>query len=311
MPSPNCSTKKRRRTGRFYRRCKTGHLEWVRETELAKNVLDLVKNRGIAFGGLVFHFQGCAKLLHELALFPGEFNRREHADVIIQIAFAAAARVGHALSLVAEDRAALRAFGNLELFFAVEPGYLNLGAKRGLDKAQRNRAVQIGAAPFEESMLLHFEYNVEVARRTAVGSRFAFARDSQARPRVHARREAQLDGAFALDTALAAAIRAALANDLTRALTGGAGARDGEKSLLIGKLSATTAGLTRSDAGAGFRPGAVADFTILLASKLDFRGNAGGSFLKGEGHVVAQVRAALHATASAAPSGKHIVESEK
>src|SRR4029077_14850527 len=112
---------------------------------------------------------------------------------------------------------------------------------------------------------------------------------------VHARRNAQLDGAFALEAALPAAIGAPLTNNLTRALACGASACNGEESLLIGKLTAATAGLTRRDPGACFRARAVASFTVFLARELDFGSYTSKSFLKGERHVVAQISAALDA----------------
>ena len=85
---------------------------------LAEDVFYLVEDRGVALGRLVFYFQGRAELFDQLALFARELGGGQHADVIVQIAFAAAARVGESLGLEAEDRAALRALGNFQLFLA-------------------------------------------------------------------------------------------------------------------------------------------------------------------------------------------------
>src|SRR5216110_2275498 len=82
-------------------------------------------------------------------------------------------------------------------------------------------------------MLLDFEHHIEVAAGTAVWPRLTFAGNAKARARVHAGRNAQLDGFLALHAPLAAAFRAAFFDDLARALAGGASARDGEESLRI------------------------------------------------------------------------------
>src|SRR5207249_4101056 len=147
----NCSTKNRLRTVRFYRS----------KQRLAEDVLDFVEDRGAALGGLIFDFERRAKLFHELALVARELRRCQHADVIVQVATATAVRVRQAFALDAKDRAALRAFGNLELFLAIQTGHLELRPKCGLRNANGYRAVQIRATPLEERMLLDVEYHVE------------------------------------------------------------------------------------------------------------------------------------------------------
>ena len=79
---------------------------------LAEDVFDFVEDSGIAVGGLVFDFHSGAELFEKLALLARELRGREDADVIVEIAFAAAARVGEAFALDAEDGAALRGFGD-------------------------------------------------------------------------------------------------------------------------------------------------------------------------------------------------------
>jgi len=51
-------------------------------------------------------------LFEELALLARKLRRSKHADVIIEVALAAAPRIGKAFALDAKDRAALRPFGN-------------------------------------------------------------------------------------------------------------------------------------------------------------------------------------------------------
>src|SRR6266849_1595471 len=79
---------------------------------LPEDVFDFVEDRRVAVGGFIFHFERGAELLDQFALVTRELCRREHAYMVVQIAFAAAARIGQSPSLEAKDRAALRAFGN-------------------------------------------------------------------------------------------------------------------------------------------------------------------------------------------------------
>src|SRR5271163_1179166 len=161
-------------------------------------------------------------------------------------------------------------------------------------------------------MLFHFEHHVEVAGRSAIRSGFALAGDPQTRSGIHAGWNAQLDGAFAFDAPLPAAIEAAFFNNLPRALAVRARARDGEKSLLVRHLAAAAARLAGLHAGALLRSGAVAGFAIFLARQFDFGGYAAGRFFKRQRHVIAQIGAALRArTSAAAPSTKKILEAKK
>jgi len=85
---------------------------------LPEDVFDLVKDRGVAVGWLVVDSDRVAKLFHQFALLACELRRRQHADVIVQIAFAAATQVCKSPALDPKNGAALGAFGNLEFFFA-------------------------------------------------------------------------------------------------------------------------------------------------------------------------------------------------
>src|SRR5580692_4199544 len=149
------STKNLRRTRRFYRR----------KARLAEDVFHFVEDGGIAVGGFVVHFQCRAELFEKLALLARELRRRHHANMVVEIAFTAAARVRKPFALDAQNGAALRSFGDFQFFLAVEAGDLKLGAKSRLRDAERNRAVEIRAASFEGWVLFDFEHNIEIARR--------------------------------------------------------------------------------------------------------------------------------------------------
>src|SRR5690348_8824241 len=165
-----CSTKNRLRTRGFYRR----------NGALTENVFYLVEEGGIAVGRFVIHFQGGAELFKEFALLAREFRGRENAHMIVQVAFAAAARISETLALDAKNGAALGGFRNFELFLTVETRNLQLRAERCLRNAERNRAVKISAAPLEKGMLFHVEDNIKVARRTAVRRRLSFTSHADA-----------------------------------------------------------------------------------------------------------------------------------
>ena len=254
---------------------------------LPEDVFDLVKDRGVAVGRLVVNSDRVAELFHQFALLARQFRGRHHQDVVVQIAFAAAPRIGKSLALDAKDRAALRAFRNFQFFFPVQSRHLQFRAKRRLRNAHGDSAIQIRAAPLEERMFLDFQHHVQIAGRPAIWPGLSFAGDAQPRSGVHPRRNPQLDGLFAFQPSLPAALLAALFHNLARALACRARARDGEESLLVSQLSAAGARLASLNSRALFSAGAVAGFAEFLPRQLDLGGYAGGSFLKRERHVVA------------------------
>src|SRR5207302_3390587 len=162
-------------------------------------------------------------------------------------------------------------------------------------------------------MLFRFQHDIQIAGWPTIRPGFAFAGDAEASSGVHARRNPQLDGLFAIEASLASALRATLFHNLSRALARRAGARDGEETLLIAQLPTATAGLASLNAGAFFRACAVASLAVFLAGQLDLGGHSRGGFLKGERHVIAQIGSALcaAATPTAPASSKQILEAEK
>src|SRR5258708_176430 len=228
---------------------------------LTKNVLYLVEESRAAFGRLVFHFQRSAQRFHQLALVAGQFRRREHSHVIIQIAFAAATRIGQSMALDAEHRATLRAFGNLQLLFPAQSRHRKFRAERGLRNAHWNRAIKIRAAPLKVGVLLYIQHHIKIAARPAIRARFAFTRHTQTRSAIDTRGNAKIDRLMALDTALPAAVRATLLDILASALACRASAGNGEEPLLVRKLPAPAAALASACAGSGFRTGSVTGAT--------------------------------------------------
>src|SRR6266550_7604185 len=277
----NCSTKNRLRTRRFY----------LRRRLLPEDVFHLIEDRGVAVRGLIVHLHCGAKLLDQFPLVTRELRWRHHTHVVVQIAFATPARIGQPLAFDAKHGAALRAFWNLQFFFRVQSRHLQFRTESRLGDAQGNRAIQVRAAPFEERMFSDFQHNVQIARRPAIRPGLAFAADTQPRSRVHARWNPQLNGLFALEASLTAALHTPLLHNLSCALARWTRARDGKKSLLIGQLPAAGARL------AGLRARAVACLAVFLARQLDLGGHPGGRFFKRERHVVSQIGPALRSSA--------------
>src|SRR5713226_3656133 len=280
---------------------------------LAENVFDFVEERGVAVRRLVFHSHCGAELLDQSALVARQLCWRHDTNVVVQIAFAAAARIGQSPALDAKNGAALRAFRNLQFFFSVQSRHRQLRTESSLRDAQGDGAIQIRAAAFEKRMFLNFQHDVQIARRPAVRPGLAFAGDTQPRSGIDARRNPQLNGLFAFEASLPAALRATLAHNLTRALARRACSRDGEESLLICQLTAAGASLAGLNASSFFRARAVARLAVFLARQLDFGGHARGGLFERERHVVSQIGPALRAAASAAPaaSSKQVLEAKK
>src|SRR5207248_8517082 len=140
------------------------------------------------------------------------------------------------MPLDTEHRSALRALGNFQALFAVQSGHRQICTKRRLRDAHGNCAIKVSATALKKRMLFDIEDYVQIAARSAIHAGFAFSRHAQTSAGIHARWNPQIDCLVAFDAALSAAIRAALLDNLSRALARRASPRDREESLLIGKL---------------------------------------------------------------------------
>src|SRR5260370_17711725 len=276
-------------------------------------VFHFVEDRRAALRGTIFHAKSCSQLFEELALLARQFAGYNHAHVVEEIALSSAARVRQPFALDTKDGAALRTLRNFQALFARQRRNHNLSPQRRLRHADGNGAEQVRAAPLEERMLLDLEDDVQVARRTAIRSLLAFPGNAEPRARVHSGRNAQINGAFALESSLAAAIRAAFPNHLSGALALRTRARDRKEALLVNELPAPAALLAGADTCAGFRAGPVARFAELQARDFDFGGDAAGGLFEGKRHVIAQIGSALRAIAAApgASATEKIFESEE
>src|SRR4029077_2024819 len=132
----------------------------------------------------------------------------------------------------------------------------------------------------------------------------AFARKADAGAVLDAGRHVDRERAFARDAARARAVRAGIVDHLAAPLTGDAGALQGEEALRVAHLAGAAAGRAGLRLGAG----------LGARSRARLAGDGGrdahlGIFARvglfeRDLHVVAQIRAALAATAAPAPPAR-------
>src|SRR6185437_15014761 len=132
-------------------------------------------------------------------------------DLIATLAFACGA--GHALLTHAQLLSGLCPRRNLELCpaclmtFAVDRGYLDACAERGLHRRNGDGDVDVVGNATEELVVAHADDQVKVARRCAFGARIAFAGEADALSVASAGLDAKLQRLDARDHAGAVAGR--------------------------------------------------------------------------------------------------------
>src|SRR5690606_32578691 len=144
-------------------------------------------------------------------------------------------------------------------------------------------------------------FHVQVARRTAILSRLAFAGEANAVAGFHAGGNLYRQGADFLLAAAAAAVRARFRDHGAGAMALGAGLLDGEETLLHADLAGAAAGAAGLRRAAGARARAAATVAGGHARHADLDGVAEDRLFQVEHHFVTQVGAAEDAP-SAPPS---------
>src|ERR1035441_1354774 len=277
---------------------------------LLKDAFHLVQQR--AADRLVLH-RGCSlQLLQQFALPLGEFRRRLHFDLYMQIAAPMAVEHRHTFVLYPKRGPGLGALGNFQDMFAIERGDGNLRAQRRLRERNWNGAIQVFAFTLEERMLLGVQYDVEIAGRSAVKTGLALARVEHARPFLDPRGNAHRDRALVRNASLASTLGAGIDDQFARALAGAAGARYGKEALLIAHLPAPRAGGAGNGRFARSHAAAFALVALLEPPDLHLLGDAKHGFLKLEAEIFAQIGGALCArTAASALPAEHFTKSEE
>src|SRR6516162_8478822 len=111
----------------------------------------------------------------DLVLPGGEFDRRFHGDVAIEVAGHRSAHRPDPLVAKTKHLAGLRFRWNLDLGVTVERRNVDLPAERRLREADRHFAMKVGAFALEHRVRLQIDDDVEVASGAAVHPRLAFA----------------------------------------------------------------------------------------------------------------------------------------
>src|SRR5580704_7457471 len=251
-----------------------------RHNRSSENVLHLIEKRRIPLRRLVLDLQRLPQLLEQPPLLARHLRRNHHADAEVQIS-APAVRIGQSLALLAEDLSGLRALRNFQFFLTLQCRHANLVAQRRLRKTDGNFADQIRPAPLEKVVLLHFQKNVKVTARAAVGSRFSLPRHAQPGPGIHSRRHAHFQGTFALNAPQPAAVYAGVLDRLPRSLASRASSCDGKKSLRISHLPAPAAGMAGGHARARLSARALASLAKFVPRQSNLAGDARRSLFKG------------------------------
>src|SRR6056297_3974828 len=156
-------------------------------------------------------------------------------------------------------------------------------------------------------MRRHFYEDVEVARRAAPQSCFAFPREPDAGARLDAGGNVHAERTVLLDPAGTAAGLAGVLDDLAESGTGRAGALDRKEALLGPHLSHSRTGGAGHGLGSGFRPRARTGVADDRCRNVDRFLEPRVGFFQTDPKVVAKVRTAGGALATAAPA-HHVAE---
>src|SRR5436853_3009191 len=188
----------------------------------------------------VVRLRSC-KLFDQLSLIARHLFRRLHLDRREEIAAPASADVRHPFPFQPQGRSGRRALGHSHGLGTIERRHLDITAERDRREVDRNLAEQVHAVPPEELVVLHVNDDVEMAGRSAGGSRFPFALETELLASGDPGRNLHRDLALLRDASGAVARGARLGDDLAGAAALRAGARDGEEALLEPYLTLPTA----------------------------------------------------------------------
>src|SRR5208282_2298809 len=169
-------------------------------------------------------------------------------------------------------------------------------------------AMQVAVFALEHRMGPHIDDNVKIALGATVQSRLALACEANAIVLVDAGRNFHRQRLVALGAPGAAAVGAGIGNDLAGAVALRAGLLDGKETLRHPHLALAVAGGTGLGLGPRLSPGAMAGRALLHGRNADLGLGAARRFFQREFQVVAQIGAAVHAVAAAAPTGARVAE---
>src|SRR6185437_5261703 len=246
-----------------------------------------------AFG--VGRVGGFGRELHQkLALAPRQVLRRLDIELDVEVARIARAQDRHAFPAQPDLAPRLGAFGDADLgFHSIERADREVAPERRLHHRDRHPAIEVGAVALEERVRLDGEENIEIARRPAAHASFPLAGQANAGSVLDAGGNVDRERALPGHAAGAGAFVARVFDRLPAAVTGGAGALDGEEALLRAHAPMSAAGLAGRGPGACARARAAAGFAGHRSRHPDGRGLAVKRLIERNLEIIAQVCAAL------------------
>ena len=194
---------------------------------------------------------------------------------------------------------------------ASSSGQRQRGAERGRGHRQRDRAVQVVAVAGEGRVRVDVDLDVEVAGRAAAGTDLALLGELDAGAVVDTGRDLDVERATRADAAVARALAARVGDDLAEPAARGARAQGAdlaeERSLHLGDLAGTAAGLADDRLGAGRGSVAVTGRAHDRGVDLELLGGAEGRLgeldVEADQGVLAATDALARATSLAAGAG--------
>src|SRR5690606_14904342 len=243
-----------------------------------------------------------------LLLLARQVHGRLDLHAAVQVSGSRGTQRAYTLALHAEHLSGLRLRRHLEDDGAVERRHLDRAAQRRGREADRHLAREVLPVAREDRVRFDVNLDVQVARRAAVASGLAFAREPYPIAVVDARRHLHRQGPELADDAAARAVRARLLHARARAAASRTGLLDRQEALLHPDLAVPVARRARDTLRAGRRARAVAGLARDAARKIDLDRIAEDGLLERELEVVAQIRAAKHLRSAARARAENAAE---
>lgn len=244
-------------------------------------------------------------------MFFGKIHRCFNRDLDIHVAAGLTAQHAHAFALEAELVAGLSALRDGDFDApAIDRRHFDMAAQAGGREFERYGAIDVRAIALEDAVRFDGEENIEITRRPATETGFAFAGEADAGAFLDASGDGDIECFFAPRAAGAGAGFARAFDGFAGALAGAAGAFDGEEALLCTYGAAAVTGGAGFGRGAFFGARAVAGIAARRGGDFDGFIFTAECVLKFDIEVVAQVGTAcggglcLRATATAAATGE-------
>src|SRR5450830_1795122 len=157
--------------------------------------------------------QGGAEFFQQFTLATAQVHRGLDGHTAHQVTRTTTAHRGNALAAQTELLAGLGTFRNLQLDATVQGRHFQLAAQGCVDEADRHFAEQVLAVALENIVLANIDHDIQVAGRTTLRTRLAFAGQANTVTGIDARRHFHRQGLVLFHAALTMAGIARIGND--------------------------------------------------------------------------------------------------